>query len=519
MELRLKPKLRLKFKHGVLIFICLFLLCYGLIVPKEAISELLEPNQRHTLERLSFGVDSTQIKEVKTRGIEAYIQSQLNPIQIPESNKLNNYLAELKSIHQPIIEVQKEFYLNQKKLLNFQKLQQSQQFPQSPEQEIKIRQANMNLRVETGNEAAYANLARAIYSPRQLEEVMVDFWFNHFNVFGNKGSVSLWINDYENKIRANSLGNFRELLEVTASHPAMLIYLDNERNNGSNSAQKQKKTKGLNGLNENYARELMELHTMGVDGGYAEEDILELARIFSGWSIDYQGNEGVKDGFFFYSQSHDQGEKVFLGHKITPKTGAKGIEEGKEALDVLASHPATAKFISYKLAQYFVADQPPSSLVEKLAEKFTASNGNIKVVLDTLIHSPEFNDPQYYRQKFKTPYQFLVSLVRMSEIEQPDFKRLRAMSHNLSMPIHKCAPPTGYKNTQDAWLNPQATLQRIGFASAIARKSLNPDYPIQYQRLKANFGQLTERTEQVLAGSSPGMRTALILGSPEGMYR
>ena len=495
--------MRQKLQHWTSILICGSILWFGLVFPAEANSDLTELRLIHILERLSFGITSEQMQQVKANGIEAYIQSQLNPQLIPESPIVDNYLTKLDSINQEPLKLRKKFAENQKKLRN-------SELP--VEQQKKIQQQNKKLNTEVRHQAIEARLARAIYSSRQLQEVMVDFWFNHFNVFAKKKAINFWLSDYENDIRTNALGNFRDLLAVTASHPAMLLYLDNDLNTAPNSPG----AKGrLKGLNENYARELMELHTMGVDGGYTQDDIVALARIFTGWHIDYQGKKGDENGFFFSNNRHDRGDKIFLDHKIT----ANGMDEGKEALDILATHPATANFISYKLAQYFVADRPPSSLVDLLTQKFLSSNGNIRVVLDALIHSQEFNNPKYYKQKFKTPYQYIVSLVRMSEIEQPDFKRIRGMLHHLSMPIYLCVPPTGYRNTQEAWLNPQAMLQRVGLATAIANRSLNRDYSIEYKQLAENFGALSQRTKQVIAKSSPKLRSALILGSPEAMYR
>ena len=495
--------MRHKLWYGILTIICSSLLCLGLINVTVGKSELSLPNQSQVVEKLSFGINTAQLKDIKTKGIEAYIQSQLNPESIPESSSLNNYLAGLKFINQQPIKLQREQYINKQKL---------QDITISTEQKIEIAKKNYDLKKQTRLEAMDAHLARAINSPRQLQEVMVDFWFNHFNVVAGKGTISLWINDYENKIRANALGSFRDLLGITASHPAMLIYLDNYKNTAYSNPKQKNNSKNLN---ENYARELMELHTLGVDGGYTQEDVIALAKIFTGWRVDYLGKKGDKKGFYFDEKNHDQGEKVFLGHKIEPK----GIAEGQKALDILATHPATAKFISYKLAQYFLADRPPSSLVDKLAQKFIKSNGNIKVVMETLIHAPEFNDPKYYQQKFKTPYQYIVSLVRISEIEQPDYNRIRGMISSLSMPIYSCIPPTGYKNTQDVWLNSQAMLQRIGFASAIANASLNKEDPVKYQQIKTNLGKLSAHTKKIIAKSPAKLRSALILGSPEAMYR
>ena len=341
---------------------------------------------------------------------------------------------------------------------------------------------------------------------------MVDFWFNHFNVYLDKGAIRFWLSDYEERIRANALGNFRDLLAVTAKHPAMLIYLDNRKNTAPNSPGGLKIKQGLN---ENYARELMELHTLGVDGGYTQDDVIVLARILTGWGLDIHSKKENKQGFFFYKNRHDRQEKVFLGNQIP----AGGMEQGERALDILASHPATARHISYKLAQYFVADEPPSSLVDLLTRQFLDSQGDIKVVLNTLIHSQEFNSSQYYQQKFKTPYQYLVSLVRMGEIEQPNLKRIQGMLKQLSMPVYMYPPPTGYSNTQSAWLNPQGMLQRTSLATAIANGNLNKNYTVKPKKLKANLGEISQHTKRVIAKSPPKLRSALMMGSPQAMYR
>ena len=490
-------------RHWILILICGSILWCGWIHQAEANGELNQPQVLHILERLGHGMTSEQMQQVNTKGIEAYIQSQLNPQVIPETPIVNDYLNRLDSTYRKPLELRQKIAENQKKL---------RESNLTIAQKKTIQQQNTKLNTNARQKVIDARLARAIYSSRQLQEVMVDFWFNHFNVFAGKRYINFWLSDYENEIRANALGNFRDLLGATANNPAMLLYLDNDLNTAPNSPG----AKGpFKGLNENYARELMELHTLGVDGGYTQDDIVSLARIFTGWGVDFQGKRGSENGFFFNNNRHDQNEKIFLGHKIT----ANGIEEGIQALDILATHPATAHFISYKLAQYFVADQPPSSLVDLLAEKFLDSNGNIKVVLDTLIHSQEFNNPEYYHQKFKTPYQYVVFLVRTAEIQNPNFKRIQGMLSQLSMPMYMCTPPTGYKNTQAAWLNPQAMLQRIGLATAIANGALNRDYPIQYQKLEDNFGNLLPRTKEIIAKSPPQLRSALILGSPEAMYR
>ena len=459
--------------------------------------------QRHILSRLTFGATSTEIEQINKLGSEAYIQAQLEPQTIKELPILEDYLASLDTVNREGIEMQKELVvLNRKRSRVKPSDKRWQQLTQ------KIRK----LRSGALHEAMNAHLARAVYSERQLQEVMVDFWFNHFNVDAQKGEVKIWMNDYENQVRQFALGNFYDLLLATAKHPAMLVYLDNHKNTAPESPVGKKSEWGLN---ENYARELMELHTMGVDGGYTQDDVIALARIFTGWGIDRWGKKGEKNGFFFFDNRHDNREKLFLGHKIVPN----GMQEGERALDILVARPATARFISYKLAQYFVADEPPESLVNQLATEFSNSRGNIKLVMDTLIHSQEFNDPQYFERKFTTPYQYLVSLVRMGEIEQPNFKRIRGMLFQLSMPIYQCSTPNGYANTKSAWLNPQAILQRTSFATAISNGTLNQESEIVQSRLKQNLGEISVTTNKAIYKTRPFLKKALMMGSPEAMYR
>ena len=460
--------------------------------------------QQHILSRLSFGATSQELEQIADRGTEAYIQSQLKPETIPESSILEDYLDELETL-------KREPMSQQKQQGDF--FRQLRNTKLSAKQKQQIRRQQRNLRNGAKNEAVSAHVARAIYSNRQLQEVMVDFWFNHFNVSVQKRAVRFWINDYENQIRTHALGNFADLLLVTAKHPAMLMYLDNEANTDPQSPAGKKRKLGLN---ENYARELMELHTLGVDGGYTQDDVISLARILTGWGIDYGNrNKGNYKGFWFHANRHDPNSKTFLGYEIA----GNGVEEGERAIAILANHPATADFISYKLAQYFVADVPPESLVKRLSKEFSNSKGNIKLVMDTLIHSPEFNDPQYYGQKFKTPYQYFISLVRMAEVEQPEINRVQGMIEQLSMPVYQCGTPDGYKNTKSAWLNPQAILQRTSLATAIANKNLNRESPIVQELIEQNLGAMSADTQKVLTETPPRLRAALIMGSPEAMYR
>lgn len=496
-----------KLLNWSLILACVVVLWFGLLNHQQTKGNTENARLIHTIERLSFGRAPGDLEKIKNIGIENYIQSQLNPQTVNKSSLLKQNLAKLDTINKSSLELAKEF-----RKYNINR-QQKNGINLTIDEKQKILQQRGKFKGKVTSQAQNAHLIQSIFSPNQLQEVMVDFWFNHFNVFAEKRLVTFWLADYENDIREHALGNFRDLLEVTAHHPAMLMYLDNELNTDPNSSMARGNRKGLN---ENYARELMELHTLGVNGGYTQEDVIALARILTGWSIDFSGKYGDENNFRFYEQRHDYQDKTFLGHVIK----GSGLDEGKQALDILATHPATARFISYKLAQYFVADQPPKTLVDKLQNEFIESQGNIKAVLDTLLHSPEFNDPQYYQQKFKTPYQYLASIVRGSGLKNPNLNRIKGMLTQLSMPLYRCVTPDGYKNTKEAWLNPDAMLRRLSFATAISNGILTGKQPIKYPQIKVTLGNdLSPTTQGTIANSHPRLRSALLLGSPEMMTK
>jgi uncharacterized protein (DUF1800 family) len=311
-------------------------------------------------------------------------------------------------------------------------------------------------------ELQQAKLLRAIYSERQLQEVMTDFWFNHFNVFLNKDADQHYTTSYERDvIRPHALGKFRDLLIATAESPAMLFYLDNWSSIGPNS----KAAGGGNnrnpdpkrGLNENYAREIMELHTLSVDGGYSQNDIIELAKVLTGWTIDNPGQGG---GFIFDPRKHEPGDKHLLDLTIHEN----GQNEGLEMLDKLAGSPQTAHFIAKKLAQRFVADDPPPALVNRLAERFLQTDGDIREVLHILFTSPEFWSPQSYRAKVKTPLEFVVSAVRASGADVANPGPLIQTLAKMGEPLYQMQPPTGYPMRADYWINSDALLDRLNFA-------------------------------------------------------
>src|SRR6202035_4832260 len=330
------------------------------------------------------------------------------------------------------------------------------------------------------SELAQAKLLRAVYSRRQFDEVMTDFWCNHFNVFMDKGLDRLMVTSYERDvIRPHAFGKFEDLLVATAKSPAMLFYLDNWLSVGPNSAQAlgipanpygpygrprppRPNAGKRSGLNENYGRELMELHTLSVNGGYSQRDVTEVARVFTGWTIDKPAEGG---GFKFEPRMHEPGPKFVLGHHIKPKGEGEG--EGLEVLHRLATSPQTAHFISLKLAERFVSDNPPPALVDRMAKTFLKKKGDIRDVLSTLFHSPEFWDDGAYRAKVKTPLEFIVSAVRVTGAEVDDTLPLTRQLNTMGMPLYGAQPPTGYSMKAETWVSSSALLNRMNFALAL----------------------------------------------------
>ena len=469
----------------------------------------------HVLNRLAFGPTVDDFRHVKAIGVERYIAEQLAPSAIAEPFELRWRLAQFDTLNLDAVQLRRLYG----------PLPSVAGAKPSPEAVTEQRQ-RARIIVE---QAAAARLFRALLSRRQLQEVMVDFWFNHFNVFDEKGLDRVWIGNYEQQaIRPYALGHFRDLLFAVAKHPAMLVYLDNTQNTspGSSGAHRSE-----NGLNENFAREVMELHTLGVDGGYTQADVTTLARVFTGWSVNRpNARDFPEDAALFVGARHDYGPKVFLGQQLR----ASGRAEGEEALGMLATSPATAHHIAFELAQYFVADTPPPVLVDQLAARFIDTGGDIRAVLATLFASAEFWDSA--GQKYKTPYEFVISAARAAGVPVGNPRPLLGWMAQLGMPLYGCQTPDGYKNTEDAWLSPDAMLRRISFATAFARGALPlgdpnggapgdaapppPSVPVDAARLEEIFGSiLTERTRAAVAQAPPGLRAALILGSPGFMRR
>ncbi|HEY0406795.1 MAG TPA: DUF1800 domain-containing protein [Pyrinomonadaceae bacterium] len=393
---------------------------------------------------------------------------------------------------------------------------------------------NLQLPQRLVMELQASRILRAVYSERQLQEVMVDFWENHFNVFAGKGADRWLLVSYDrDTIRPNTLGKFKDLLTATAQSPAMLFYLDNfqsvspqspgnNRLNGRNplrqrplfdllmnrragnraergpnagqqtGQQQQPAPKRMKrGINENYARELMELHTLGVDGGYTQRDVQEVARCFTGWTINdprgYRsaalGNTDDRAGqFYFNPRLHDDGEKIVLGHKIP---GGGGIKDGLMVLDILAHHPSTAKFIATKLARRFVMDDPTPALVERVAAAFTRSDGDMRETLRALFAAPEFNSPASYRAKIKTPFELAVSSIRALGGETNGAPAIHQWIARMGEPLYGYQAPTGYPDSAENWVNTGALLERLNFGLALASNRI-PGTRVNLERFLAD---------------------------------
>jgi len=382
-------------------------------------------------------------------------------------------------------------------------------------------------------ELAMAKMIRAIYSDRQLQQVMDDFWFNHFNVFAGKGEDRYYVTSYERDVIApHVLGKFKDLVSDTAKSPAMLFYLDNflsadphaaqrlaqERamrrrarggyNRVAQNTQAQNEKKQERGLNENYGRELMELHTLGVDGGYTQKDVTEVARCFTGWTIE-KPRENPQ--FKFDERIHDPDPKLVLGKKIH----AGGMKDGEQVIELLAKNPSTAKFISTKLARRFVSDNPPPGLAARMAETFKSSDGDIRAVMHTMIYSPEFWTRDAYRSKIKTPFEFVVSTVRALGTDVDSSMPLVQWVGRIGEPLYQCQPPTGYSDKAETWVNAGALLNRLNFSLALTGNKVRGSRSDVSALLgtdsapgsKTNSKQLLDRAVQLFLGGQAAPTT------------
>jgi len=402
--------------------------------------------------RATFGARPGDVERVAASGVKRWLDAQLHPERI-EDSALEKEL-----------EVYPDLALSTSELLR--------KFPR----EEASRDALRKLVVEL----SHAKLLRAVRSERQLQETLTDFWFNHFNVYARKNrNVALSLPSYErDAIRPRVLGKFSDLLRATAEHPAMLQYLDNwinfkegfdpreelrTRRRRRVRANPEREEPRRLGLNENYARELLELHTLGVDGGYRQEDVNEVARAFTGWSVVRprfveiaKRDEG---SFLFIAMAHDGGSKTVLGSRLA----GKGIDEGLEVLEMLARHPSTARFLSTKLARRFTTEEPPRELVEEMAETFRETDGDLRAVTRTMFLSPAFVEAAGKAEMVKTPLELVASALRAASPASPGPALVRALS-DLGMPLYLCQPPTGYDDSATTWLSAGGVLSRVRFA-------------------------------------------------------
>jgi uncharacterized protein (DUF1800 family) len=330
-----------------------------------------------------------------------------------------------------------------------------------------------------------AKLLRAVYSDRQLYELMVDFWENHFSVFANKDDDRYLLTGYDREtIRPFAMGRFRDLLGATAHSPAMLFYLDNWRSSVPRPyPAKDGKPAGVDGgLNENYARELMELHTLGVDGGYTQKDVQEVARCFSGWTIQKPNEQGL---FLYRPGLHDDGEKVVLGKKIL---GGGGIADGERVLDILATHPSTAKFIATKLVRRFISDDPPQSVIDRAAAAFLKSDGSIRETLRAIITSPEFFSPAAYRAKVRSPFEYVAAAIRATSAETDGDRPVLDFISRMGQPLFGRITPDGYPDRGDQWLSSGTMVARLNFAASLATNRLRGT-TVDFSKLLAGVDQ------------------------------
>ena len=367
-----------------------------------------------------------------------------------------------------------------------------------------------------------AKLLRAVYSDRQLYEMMVDFWENHFSIFANKDDDRYLLTSFDREtIRPFALGRFRDLLGATAHSPAMLFYLDNWRSSVPRPyAAKGDKPAGVDGgFNENYARELLELHTLGVDGGYTQKDVQEVARCFSGWTIQKPNEQGL---FLYRPGFHDDGEKNVLGHRIL---SGGGIADGERVLDLLASHPATARFIATKLARRFISDEPPQTVIDRAAAVFLKTDGSIRETLRAIITSPEFFSPTAYRAKLRSPLEYVAASLRALNAETDGDRPMLDLIGRMGQPLFGRITPDGFADRADQWLSSGAMVARLNFAAALATNRIKGtvvkldnalsgvdvnDRPLVMSKLigLTLSGEVSERTRAALAGAMDANTTA-----------
>ena len=466
----------------------------------------LGPEQRiiHFLNRTSFGPTPKEVQKVTRAGIRAYLNEQLQPEALADSS-IEEKVAELKTMR-----------MNSRELFELYP-------PVNIAKERGMAMAGaMNAPRLIILELQQARLLRAVQSQRQLYELMVDFWSNHFNVFAAKGADRWLMTSYDrDTIRPRALGKFRDLLLATAQSPAMLFYLDNWLSVSPTApAARAPANVRRRGINENYAREIMELHTLGVDGGYSQQDVHEIARCFTGWTLRRPRGDAE---FYFEPRLHDHGAKTVLGTSI-PAGG--GMDDGIKVIDLLARHPATEKFIATKLVRRFVADDPPAGLVNRAVEAFRRSDGDIRIVLQTILEAPEFFAPDVYRAKVKKPLEYVASALRITEAETKVTHQLLRYLGRMGEPLFLAQPPTGYPDVGASWISPDMLLTRMNFAADLVGNRLDgarvqtqsaPDVQTFIRLIAPD--SLSTATRAALAETTGSDTLALLLAAPEFQRR
>ncbi len=416
----------------------------------------------HALNRLSFGPRPGEVEKVLQDGVDAWIEHQLHPETIPD-RAVDARLRSFATLQMSNADIMQKFYVPM--------VRARRDRDTDPQELREARQASR----EVVQDLAAQRIIRAAESDRQLNEVMVDFWFNHFNVFAGKGIDRFMLTSYErDTIRPHIWGRFEDLLMATAKSPAMLFYLDNAHSRAG-------------ALNENYAREIMELHTLGVDGGYSQKDVTELARVFTGWSIDRR-----KGGFIFRPQTHDPAAKTVLGVRF-PSGG--GMDEGEKMIRILAGHPATAHHIALQLCQRLIADDPPKALVDRVAKRFLDTHGDLRQTVRAVIDSREFWSES--QPKVKSPLEYVISAIRAVNAAIDNPLPIARTLQQIGEPLYGAQPPTGYSDKSDVWTNAGALMSRLNFAVALANNQL----------------------PGVRAEIADAKKVALALGSPEFQRR
>ena len=474
------------------------------------------------LNRLGFGARPGDVARVREMGVDRWIARQLAPERI-DDRAAQAVVASYEGLAVPTSDLVTAYVQGQQAIRRAQR-QAAQERDTSGKRDVRAEvlradtalRERLRLTQRAMADVQSARLARAVVSERQLAEVMTDFWANHFTVFAGKGITRLFIPAYEREVlRPHALGRFRDLLGVVAKSPAMLFYLDQWQSAADSLhptlTGARRPLQRRRGLNENYARELLELHTLGVDAGYSQQDIVEVARALTGWTM----NPRAQAAFVFRPEIHDAGAKSVLGHALP---AGRGMEDGEQVLDLLAADPRTARFISRKLAIRFVSDDPPAELVERAAQRYLETDGDIREVVRTIVTSPEFFSRAAYRSKVKSPFELVASALRALGAQADTSPRSAQTVAFLGQPIYGHQAPNGWPETGESWMNTGAILNRINFGLALAAGRLpNADITHWPESERLRHATREEQADAVIVAflggdASPDTRQILIAG-------